>query len=156
MQPIVIGPKLWWKAKFGAAGCKIKRLMSKFVQGTPTEYSLLLPILSIISHLGPFFYKIFQVFSTLQRGKYKLILKSQSWPTESKNAIKTFNKISWSRQKEPLFWRFQKSFGPPEREYSVGVPCTNFAISLLILHPAAPNLACHHYLGCRTIDRRDF
>ena len=43
-----------------------------------------------------------------------------------------------------------------KREYSVGIPCTNFAISLLILHPAAPNLAFHHYLGSRTIDRRDF
>ena len=39
---------------------------------------------------------------------------------------------------------------------AVGIPCANFAISLLILYSAAPNLAFHHYLGPITIGCKDF
>ena len=43
-----------------------------------------------------------------------------------------------------------------KREYSVGVPCANFAISLFILFSAAPNFVIHHHLASRTLGSKDF
>ena len=51
------------------------------------------------------------------------------------------------------FWILNLNF---QREYSDGVPCANFAVSLFISFSAAPNLVIHHHLASRTLGRKDF
>jgi uncharacterized membrane protein len=54
------------------------------------------------------------------------------------------------------FWVWQKCLVWAKREYYDGVPCANFAVSLFISFPAAPNLVIHHHLASRTQGRKEF